>query len=337
MRRVFVIIFIVGFMFFFIFLFVFVLVEIRLYVYEFIVLDMVFVVFVFYKIGDYDRVLEGCEWFMVIRMFFDFWGYVYSEEYEVKYIVMVIMVFIRGESIVNGRYKDVINSVVYWFIYKQKVDGFWDDYFDVVMVVIVLKEFLGSKYVEENMMGFEDQFREGLNRVFGWFQINELENDVERIFCDIVLEDKDDFEKFNVEGELKVYKVFVFVYFGEKVLLEGNFLLLMVVVMVFYVIGDEKYREEFFDMEYFGFWGRFYYCVFDLFDVFQISGFEEFREIVCLYFEKIFVIEEWQKVVYVYYFVFCLKELEFFENYSFFFFLVGSGSCEDKGFFWKVL
>ncbi|WP_367883432.1 hypothetical protein [Thermococcus peptonophilus] len=186
------------------------------------------------------------------------------------------------------------------------------------MAAIALRELLKSKYVEENMTGLEEQLREGLNRALGWLQVNEPENDVERIFRDIALGgDKDDLEKLTVEGELKAYKAFALAYLGEKVSLEGNFFSPMAVAMALYATGNEKYREELLNMEHFGFWGgKLHYRVLDLLDVSQITGFGELREIACPYLDKIPATEEWQKAVYAHYFVLCSKEPELPENYS---------------------
>lgn len=316
MKRVLATVLIVGFMLSLISSPLVVSAEIRPYVYEPTVPDTAFAVLALYKTGDYDKVLEGCEWLMAIRTPFDSWGYTYSEEHEAKYTAMAIMALIRGESIANGRYRDVINSAAYWLIYKQKADGSWNDYLDAAMAAIALRELLGSKYIEENMTGLEDQLREGLNRALGWLQVNEPENDVERIFRDIALEDKDDLEKLTVEGELKAYKAFALAYLGEKVSLEGNFFSPMAVAMALYATGNKKYREELLNMEHFGFWGKLHYRVLDLLDVSQISGFKELREIACPYLDKIPATEEWQKAVYAHYFVLCSKEPELPENYS---------------------
>ncbi|AMQ18899.1 prenyltransferase/squalene oxidase repeat-containing protein [Thermococcus peptonophilus] len=316
MKKVLATILIVGFMLSLISSPLVVSAEIRPYVYEPTVPDTAFAIIALYKMGDYDKVLEGCEWLMAIRTPFDSWGYAYGEDHEAKYTAMAIMALIRGESIANGRYRDVINSAAYWLIYKQKADGSWNDYLDAAMAAIALRELLKSKYVEENMTGLEEQLREGLNRALGWLQVNEPENDVERIFRDIALGDKDDLEKLTVEGELKAYKAFALAYLGEKVSLEGNFFSPMAVAMALYATGNEKYREELLNMEHFGFWGKLHYRVLDLLDVSQITGFGELREIACPYLDKIPATEEWQKAVYAHYFVLCSKEPELPENYS---------------------
>ncbi|WP_209476490.1 prenyltransferase/squalene oxidase repeat-containing protein [Thermococcus stetteri] len=316
MRRVLAAILIVGFMLSLISSPLVVSAEIRPYVYEPTVPDTAFSVIALYKTGDYDKVLEGCEWLMAIRTPFDSWGYAYGEDHEAKYTAMAIMALIRGESIANGRYKDVINSAAYWLIYKQKTDGSWNDYLDAAMAAIALKELLKSKYVEENMTGLEDQLREGLNRALGWLQVHEPTNDVERIFRDIALEDREDLEKLKVEGDLKAYRAFALAYLGEKVSLDGNFSSPMTVAMALYATGSEEYREKLLAMEHFGFWGRLHYRVLDLLDVSQISGFEELREIACPYLKKIPLTEEWQKAVYAHYYVLCSKRPLLPENYS---------------------
>ncbi len=70
--------------------------EIRPYVYEPTVPDTAFAIIALYKMGDYDKVLEGCEWLMAIRTPFDSWGYAYGEDHEAKYTAMAIMALIRG-------------------------------------------------------------------------------------------------------------------------------------------------------------------------------------------------------------------------------------------------
>jgi hypothetical protein len=290
--------------------------EIRPYVHEPTVQDTAFAVLALYRMGDYNKVLEGCEWLMAIKTPFNSWGYAYGENHEAKYTAMAIMALIRGESVANGRYKDVINSAAYWLIYKQKADGSWGDYLDVAMAAIALREVLKSKYVDKRMPGLEDQLREGLNRALGWLQTHEPGNDVERIFGDIALGDKKDLERLKVEGDLAAYRAFGLAYLGEKITISGDFSSPMAVAMALYATGNEKYQKELLKMEHFGFWGKLHYRVLDLLDVSQISGFEELRGIACPYLDKIPATEEWQKAVYAHYYVLCSKRPALPGNYS---------------------
>ncbi|MDV3104010.1 prenyltransferase/squalene oxidase repeat-containing protein [Thermococcus waiotapuensis] len=290
--------------------------EIRPYVYEPTVPDTAFAVLAMYKVGEYEKVLEGCEWLMAIRTPFDSWGYAYGEDHEAKYTAMAIMALIRGESVARGRYGDVINSAAYWLIYKQNPDGSWDDYIDTALAAVALKEVLQSKYLNTEMPGLREQLKKGLNRAIGWLELNGPQNDEERIFRDIALGDKNDLKGLKMEGELEAYRAFALAYLGEKVSLSEDFSTPMATAMALYATGEERYKEKLMEMEHFGFWGKLHYRVLDLLDVSRIKGFEELRGTACPYLEEIPLTEEWQKAVYAHYYLLCSRRPELPENYT---------------------
>lgn len=290
--------------------------EIMPYVYKPTVPDTSFAVLALYELGDYDKVLEGCEWLVEIKTPFNSWGYAYGEDHEAKYTAMAIMALIRGESIARGRYRNTINGAAYWLIYKQKPDGSWDDYLDVALGAIALREVLKSGYLDKNMKGLEKQVQEGLSRALLWLELNPPQNDVERIFRDIALGRKDDLKQLKVEGDLEAYRAFGLAYMGERVSLNGNFSTPMTVAMALYATKKQVYLNRLLSMEHFGFWGKLHYRVLDLLDVSRIRGFEDLKHIACPYLNRIPLTEEWQKAVYAHYYVLCSKNPPLPENYS---------------------
>lgn len=289
--------------------------EIEPYLYEPTVPDTSFVVLALYESGDYGRVLEGCEWLMVLKTPFDSWGYAYGERHEAKYTAMAMMALMRGENIARGRYTGTINNAAYWLIFEQNADGSWDDYLDTALSLIALKEFLNG-YVNESLPGMRNQVEEATKRALAWLMEAEPTNDVDRIFGYLALGKKDELKNMKVSGELKAYRAFALAYLGESLELGEDFQTPMGVAMALYATGNAKYREKLLQMEHFGFWGTLHYRVLDLLSVSKIGGFENLRQVACPYLDKIAPGEDWEKVNLAEYYVLCGKKPELPSNLS---------------------
>ncbi|NJE76357.1 hypothetical protein E3E37_05400 [Thermococcus sp. ES12] len=271
--------------------------QIRPYVYEPTVPDTAFAILAFYRVGEYEKVLEGCEWLMQIRTPFDSWGFANGEEHEAKYTAMAMLALMRGENITRGRYVQTLNSAAYWLIYKQNPDGSWNDYTDTALALIALREFVDGGYINETLVGFRKQVEEAINRAQGWLMGTEPRTDMEWIFGYMALGEKERLREMKVEGEMKAYRAFALAYLGEEVELSGDFDSTVAVAMALYATGDEKYREELLKREHFGFWGVLHYRVLDLLSVSKIKGFEELRPIACPYLSKINPTDDWEKII----------------------------------------
>ncbi|ASJ05223.1 hypothetical protein A3L01_07520 [Thermococcus barossii] len=271
--------------------------QIKPYVYEPTVPDTAFAILAFYRVGEYEKVLEGCEWLMQIRTPFDSWGFANGEEHEAKYTAMAMLALMRGENIARGRYGQTLNSAAYWLIYKQNPDGSWNDYTDTALALIALREFVDGGYINETLVGFRKQVEEAINRAQGWLMGTEPKTDTERIFGYMALGEREKLREMEVEGEMKAYRAFALAYLGEKVELGGDFDSTVAVAMALYATGDEKYREELLKREHFGFWGVLHYRVLDLLSVSRIQGFEELRPIACPYLSKINPTDDWEKII----------------------------------------
>lgn len=149
-----------------------------LYVYKPTTPDTAFSVIALYKVGEYARALEGCEWLMQIKTPFDSWGYAYGEKHEPKYTAMAMMALMRCENLARGRYYLTITNAAYWLIYTQKSDGSWDSYFDTALSYIALKEYLGLP--SQGYIDIREQVKEAVRRarewLLSWFQtLSELD------------------------------------------------------------------------------------------------------------------------------------------------------------------
>ncbi|NJE09365.1 hypothetical protein [Thermococcus sp. MAR1] len=290
--------------------------KIQPYVYTPTVPETSFAVLALYKTGDYTHVLEGCEWLMAIKTPFDSWGYKYGEEHEAKYTAMAMLALMRGERIARGRYNSTLNSAAYWLIYRQNADGSWEDYTGTALSVLALKEFLDGDYIDDRLVGFREQVKEAIERGEGYLYSVKPQNDVERIFGYLALEDSKDLEKMSVNGKLSAYRAFALAYLGKGSELVGEFNDTLSIAMALYATGDEKYREELLKMEHFGFWGVLHYRVLDLLGVSKIRSFEDLRPIACPYLSKIQVKDDWEKVVLADYFLTCNKTPKLPSNLS---------------------
>lgn len=289
--------------------------KIEPYVYRPTVPETAFAVLALYQTGDYDKVLEGCEWLVALKTPFDSWGMVYGEEHMAKYTAMAMLALMRGEDIARGRYRDVLNGAAYWLIYKQNPDGSWEDYTGTALAVIALREFLNG-YINENLTGFEKQVREAINRGEGWLMGTEPKTDAERIFGYLALGKKDELEKMGVEGELEAYRAFALAYLGEKVELSGDFESTVATAMALYATGEEKYRKELIEKEHFGFWGVLRYRVLDLLSVSKVGSFEGLRDVACPYLGKITPGDDWERVILADYYLLCNMTPELPSSYS---------------------
>ncbi|WP_148883841.1 prenyltransferase/squalene oxidase repeat-containing protein [Thermococcus aciditolerans] len=289
--------------------------KIEPYVYKPTVPETAFAVLALYQTGDYDKVLEGCEWLVALKTPFDSWGMAYGEEHMAKYTAMAMLALMRGENIARGRYRDVLNGAAYWLIYKQNPDGSWEDYTGTALAVIALKEFLNG-YINENLTGFEKQVRDAINRGEGWLIEAKPKTDAERIFGYLALGKKDELEKMGAEGELKAYRAFALAYLGEKVELSDDFESTVAMAMALYSTGDEKYRRELLEKEHFGFWGVLHYRVLDLLSASKVGGFEDLRDIACPYLGKITPGDDWERVILADYYLLCNMTPELPSNHS---------------------
>ncbi|AEK73647.1 membrane protein, conserved [Thermococcus sp. 4557] len=278
--------------------------EIMPYVYEPTVPDTAFSVLAFYENGDYARVLEGCEWLMMLKTPFDSWGFAQGEEHEAKYTAMAMMALMRGERVARGRYNSTLNSAAYWLIYTQNPDGSWGDYTDTALALIALREFLNG-YINENLTGFEKQVGEAVDRATGWLMGTEPKTDTERIFGYMALGKREELEKMEVSGELEAYRAFALAYLGEGVELDGNFKSTVALAMALYATLNGKYREELLQREHFGFWGTLHYRVLDLLSVSKIGGFENLRPTACPYLSKVHPTDDWERVILADYYLLC--------------------------------
>ena len=279
--------------------------KIEPYTYYPTVPDTAFAVLALYKIGDYARVLEGCEWLMEIKTPFDSWGYSQGGKEEAKYTAMAMLALMRGENIAHGRYLSTINNAAYWLIYKQKADGSWDDYLDTALAVIALKEFKEG-YVMKNLTGMKKQVDDAIGRATAWLTTAEPRNDEERIFGYMALGKTKELENMKVDGDLKAYRAFALSYLGKKVNLE-NFTSknTVAIAMALYATGKEKYREELIRREHFGFWGRLHFRVLDLLTVARVDGFGGLKTIACPYMSEIEPRTEWERAVLASYYLEC--------------------------------
>ncbi|ANF22177.1 prenyltransferase/squalene oxidase repeat-containing protein [Thermococcus piezophilus] len=290
--------------------------KIEPYVYKPTVPDTAFSVLALYETGDYAKVLEGCEWLMMLRTPFDSWGFAYGEDYEAKYTAMAILALLRGERIASGRYNTTINSAAYWLIYKQNPDGSWQDYTDTALALIALREFLNSGYLNEKLPGFRKQVQGAIDRAQGWLMAAQPKNDVERVLGYMALGKKEDLKRMEVDGELAAYRAFALAYMGERIELTEDFQSTVAIAMALYATGSEKYREELLKKEHFGFWGVLHYRVLDLLSASKISGFEDLKPIACPYIDKITPNDDWEKVIFADYYIACSKKPELPTNYS---------------------
>ena len=279
--------------------------KIQPYVYTPTVPATSFAVLALYKTGDYARVLEGCEWLMMIKTPFDSWGYKYGEEHEAKYTAMAMLALMRGERIARGRYNSTINSAAYWLVYKQNADGSWEDYLGTALAVLALKEFLNGGYINDKLIGFKKQVKEAINRGEGYLYSTKPRNDLERIFGYLALGDVQELEKLKVSEELEPYRAFALAYLGKKIELRGDFNDTVEIAMALYATGNEKYREELLKREHFGFWGSLHYRILDLVSVSKIKGFSDLRAVACPYVSKIRPGSDWEKVVLADYYLAC--------------------------------
>ena len=279
--------------------------QIAPYVYEPTVPDTSFAVLALYRMGDYGKVLEGCEWLMAIRTPFDSWGFANGEEHEAKYTAMAMLALMRGENVARGRYGRTLNSAAYWLIYKQNPDGSWNDYTDTALALIALREFVEGGYLNETLTGFRKQVEKAVERAQGWLMTAEPKTDAERIFGYMALGEKDGLREMKVEGELEAYRAFALAYLGEKVELNRDFNSTVSIAMALYATGDERYLKELLSREHFGFWGVLHYRVLDLLSVSKIHGFEDLRSIACPYLSKIHPTDDWERIILADYYLLC--------------------------------
>ncbi|WP_198300054.1 hypothetical protein [Thermococcus sp. P6] len=290
--------------------------KIEPYVYTPAVPETSFSVLALYRTGDYDKVMEGCEWLLQMKTPFDSWGVAYGEEHMAKYTAMAMLALMRGERIAEGRYRETLNGAAYWLIYRQNPDGSWEDYTGTALAVISLREFLEGGYIDESLTGFEKQVKEAINRGEGWLISSKAETDEERIFGYLALGKEKELEDMKVEGELKAYRAFAMAYLGRKVGLSGDFNSTLGIAMALYATGNPEYRKELIEREHFGFWGPLRYRVLDLLSVSKVPGFEDLRGIACPYLKKIQPQEDVERVTLGDYYVLCNLTPGFPSNYS---------------------
>ncbi|AAL81793.1 hypothetical protein PFDSM3638_08450 [Pyrococcus furiosus DSM 3638] len=275
-----------------------------LYVYKPTTPDTAFSVIALYKVGEYARALEGCEWLMQIKTPFDSWGYAYGEKHEPKYTAMAMMALMRCENLARGRYYLTITNAAYWLIYTQKSDGSWDSYFDTALSYIALKEYLGLP--SQGYIDIREQVKEAVRRAREWLLSNTPHTDIEKIFGLMALEDRKSLEKLGINEELEVYKAFALSYLGESVNLPvRDYNSPMEVAMALYATGKEKYKEKLLALQNFGFWGVLRYRVLDLIDVSKINEFRNLTSVACPYLKKVTPQFEWEKVVLADYYLHC--------------------------------
>ena len=229
----------------------------RLYVYTPTVPETALSVLALYQVGDYGRVLEGCEWLLQLKTPFDSWGRVYGAEHEAKFTGLALMALIRGESIARGRYNETINGAAYWLIFKQKEDGSWEDYLGTAIAVTALEEFVNSKYVDPHMPNLKEQAKKAIDRGRAWLSTHQPKTDAEKAFRATALKDKD----FAKKIEPSPFKYFALAYLGErpKVSREERSQDPLETALLLYATKDEKYHKELVRMEHFGFWGTLRY------------------------------------------------------------------------------
>ncbi|ASJ01820.1 squalene cyclase [Thermococcus profundus] len=280
------------------------------YVYTPTVPETSFAVLALYKVGDYGRVLEGCEWLLQLKTPFDSWGRVYGAEHEAKFTGLALMALIRGESVARGRYFDTINGAAYWLIFKQNSDGSWEDYLGTAVAVTALQEFLDSKYVDPKLPKFKDQVKKAVERGRAWLSSHQPKSDEEIAFASMALHDG---------GLLKTaepgpFKYFALAYLGKDPSVPGNIAVRnpLEAALLLYATGDEKYHDALVRMEHFGFWGTLRYNPVDLMEASKVWGFESLKSIACPYVSKIQpqLHFEWEKVVYASYFLSCGMDVE---------------------------
>ncbi|NJE29820.1 hypothetical protein E3E38_01965 [Thermococcus sp. 18S1] len=290
--------------------------EIIPYVYEPTVPDTAFSVLAFYENGDYARVLEGCEWLMILKTPFDSWGFAHGEEHEAKYTAMAMMALMRGERVARGRYNSTLNSAAYWLIYTQNPDGSWGDYTDTALAFLALREFLDGGYVDSRLRGLEKQIEEALSRAQGWLMVAEPKSDADRIFGYMALGKTDELHDMKVSGEMEAYRAFALAYLGSKIELSGDFNSTVAIAMALYATGDERYMRELIEREHFGFWGVLHYRVLDLLAVSKIQGFGELRTAACPYLDRLKPTTDFEGVVLADYYMTCNKTPPLPSNYS---------------------
>lgn len=274
------------------------------YIYKPTTPDTAFAVIALYKVGEYARALEGCEWLMQIKTPFDSWGYAYGEKHEPEYTAMAIMALMRCENLAHGRYYPTITNAAYWLIYTQNSDGSWDSYFGTALSYIALREYLDLP--PNGYIDIRNQVKEAVRRAREWLLSNAPSTDIEKIFGLMALGDKKSLEELDINEELEVYKAFALSYLGENVNLPvRDYDTPMEVAMALYATEKEEYKEKLLDLQHFGFWGVLRYRVLDLIDVSRISEFRNLTSVACPYLEKITPQFDWEKVVLADYYLQC--------------------------------